>query len=162
MYRKRDVLQSIGDATHEGFAPFVKASDFFTMGSCHQLALALVSAIDGASFVAIYDHAGEHGGETETPRLVHAAAKIGNRILDIEDFIAEPIWIDAWSDLARDANFVEYEPGELPFEFISPAHQSFSERTAALLADHWEKEIAAIMADTPVCRLQTQSAMMAL
>jgi hypothetical protein len=132
-------LSKITDATHESFPSFVKAGDFFTMGNCHQLALALVAAIDGASYIVLYDHADAALG---MPRLVHAAAKIGDKVLDIEGFVSESIWTDAWCDLARDPGIAEYEPGELPFEFTSTAHQDFSERVAERLVRYWESEIA--------------------
>lgn len=138
-------LGDIASATHEGFASWVVASEFFTKGSCHQLAMALVSALDGAAFVAIYDHGDEGGDETDHPRLVHAAAMIGDHVLDIEDFVPRDVWIDRWSDLARDPNFVEFDAGDLPFEYISHSHLSFSEAIAARLVDYWKDEVSAVL-----------------
>jgi len=136
-----DTLAEIHSATNPSFHESVVASEFFTKGSCHQLAVALVSVLDNASVVAIYDHADEDGNEADQPRLVHAAAMVGDRILDIEDFVDREVWIERWADQARDPNFIEYDLRELTFEYTSPAHMRFSEEIAARLVDFWGAEL---------------------
>lgn len=131
------IARSTGDGTAASLtSPFfgaqVPASEFFVKGGCHQLALALVGSSPDASFVAIYDLSPPDG---ETKTMVHAAARIGDLVIDIEGAKGFDEWVDAWSDLARQASIAEWPPGELPFEFTSPAHRAFSEAAASLLRE---------------------------
>lgn len=130
-------LRTISGMTDERFDRSVVASEFFTKGSCHQLAMALVSLIEDATFVAIYDH----DPQLPEPRMVHAAALVGDRVIDIEDFADRDTWIERWSDQARVPMFVEYDPGELPFEYTTEAHRSYSEMVARRLSDYWSSDL---------------------
>jgi hypothetical protein len=130
------VGEDIAALTDPAFGEQVPASEFFVKGSCHQLALALVSAIEGARFVAVYDQVSDDGSPLDEPRLVHAAAMIGRQlVIDVEGIKDRDGWVDAWSDLARDPSYIEWEPDELPFEFTSVAHMRFSEAVATRLVE---------------------------
>lgn len=132
------VGEDIAALTDPTFGEEVPAAEFFVKGGCHQLALALVSAIDGARFVAVYDHVADDGSPLENPRMVHAAALIGRQlVIDVEGIKDRDGWVDAWSDLARDPSYIEWEPDELPFEFTSPAHMRFSETVATRLVEEF-------------------------
>ncbi|MCV9963652.1 hypothetical protein OIU34_17265 [Pararhizobium sp. BT-229] len=131
-----NVGEGIAALTDPVFGEDVPASEFFVKGGCHQLALALVSAIEGARFVAVYDHLSDDGSPLEDPRMVHAAAMIGQQlVIDVEGIKERDVWVEAWSDLARDPSYIEWEPDELPFEFTSAAHMRFSEAVAARLVE---------------------------
>jgi hypothetical protein len=121
--------------TDPAFGDDVPSEEFFVKGGCHQLALALVSSVEGSSFVAIYDSVSRDGRELDDPWLVHAGAMVGESVIDVEGIHDRETWSEAWADTARDPSFVEWEPGELPFEFSSPAHEAFSFAVAARLSD---------------------------
>lgn len=132
----------IAALTSPVFGRDVPASEFFVKGGCHQLALALVSAIEGARFVAVYDHLSEDGSPLDDPRLVHAAAMLDSLVIDVEGIQERDAWVEAWSDLARDPSYVEWEPNELPFEYTSAAHMRFSQMVATRLVEEYGPALA--------------------
>jgi hypothetical protein len=128
--------ETFSTLTDPAFGDAVIAADFFVKGSCHQLALALVSAIDGARFVAVYDHLSDCGTPLNNPWMVHAAAMVDdNYVIDVEGIMDRDVWAEAWSDLARKPSYVEWPPGELPFEFTSAAHMRFAKAVAKSLIE---------------------------
>ncbi|MDW9478862.1 hypothetical protein GOB57_09210 [Sinorhizobium meliloti] len=145
--------EEITTLTDPDFGRDVPVSEFFVKGGCHQLALALVSAIAGACFVAVYDHLSDDGSPLDNPRMVHAAAMIDSLVIDVEGVRDREAWVEAWSDLARVPSFVEWEPGDLPFEFTSTAHRRFSEMVAARLVEVWGPQLAPSAASLPLHQL---------
>ncbi|MCS4089715.1 hypothetical protein [Rhizobium sp. BK176] len=119
--------------TDPAFGAEVTSEEFFVKGGCHQLALALVSTVEGSAVVAIYDSISQDGLELDEPWLVHAGAMVGDAIIDVEGIHDRDIWIEAWADQAREPSFVEWAPDEIPFEFTSPAHERFSTAVASRL-----------------------------
>jgi hypothetical protein len=122
--------------TDPAFGDDVPSEEFFVKGGCHQLALALVSSVEGSSFVAIYDSVSRDGSELDDPWLVHAGAMVGESVIDVEGIHHRETWSEAWADTAREPSFVEWEPGELPFDFTSSAHERFSISVASLMVEH--------------------------
>ncbi|MCZ7861765.1 hypothetical protein O9X98_10275 [Agrobacterium salinitolerans] len=152
--RQLKASDDIGALTSPVFGRGVPASEFFVKGGCHQLALALVSAIEGSRFVALYDHLSDDGSPLDDPRLVHAAAMLDELVIDVEGIRDRDSWVEAWSDLARDPSYVEWESDELPFEFTSTAHMSFSEMVAARLAEELGQAISPTATPLP-CGLRS-------
>lgn len=122
--------------TDPAFGVDVPSEEFFVKGGCHQLALALVSSIEGSSFVALYDRVSRDGLDLDEPWLVHAGALIGDDVIDVEGVHDREAWSEAWADQTRDPFLVEWNPDELPFVFSSPAHERFSFAVAAAIVAH--------------------------
>lgn len=97
--RQLNAGDEIAGLTSPVFGRDVPAAEFFVKGGCHQLALALVSVIEGARFVAVYDHLSDDGSPLDDPRLVHAAAMLGELVIDVEGIREQDAWVAAWSDL---------------------------------------------------------------
>ena len=126
-------IHEIGLLRHPAFP--AHAAEFFVKGGCHQLALALVTAIGTASFIAVYDSLSEDGQPLDSPRMVHAGASVGCSVWDIDGVMSRDAWVSAWADLCHAPFCLEWEAGELPFEFASAAHLEFAELVAAPLRD---------------------------
>lgn len=121
--------------TDPTFGQDVSAGEFFVKGGCHQLALALVSLIEGAAVVGVYDQLAEDGAPIDVPRLIHAGALVGDVVIDVEGVIFRDAWVEAWSDMARAALYAEWDPDEPPYGFTSPAHERFSMAVATRLLE---------------------------
>jgi hypothetical protein len=136
-------LERLRAREFEGFGLQVAASELFVSGGCHELATAIVSRLEDAQFVALHDTLDIDGSLLDEPFMVHAAAAVGDLVIDIDGIQCRDAWISQWSGLALEPVFADWPPGLLPCDYRSAVSRRFAEEAAAELIDLFAPEIAA-------------------
>lgn len=140
---QEESLERLRARVFEGFGLRVPASEIFVSGSCHELATAIVDRVDGAQFVALYDKLDMDGSPLDDPYMVHAAAMLGELVIDIDGIQCRDAWTTQWSGLALEPVFADWPAGLQPCDYRSHDSRRFAEAAADELVQIFSSEIAA-------------------
>lgn len=127
-------ISEIGKLAIEVDGVTILVADFFTMGSCDQLANAIIELSGRGRLLGIYDWIGDDGEVLEDPHLIHAGVLIDDdRVLDIEGISDVSNWEERWSKAGKMVESFIYDEAVAPFEYRGEMNEAFSKRVAEKL-----------------------------